>query len=145
MRTETEIDADARPGSPFSNGTEGYAWMGTWCDECVNNDEETELWCPILSVALLGKTPSEWIEQPWGQIKGRPEGETAPSLTDRYHCTEFVQRPEWPGRDGPDGDPPPGPVPVGEGQLDLVDAYLDTAVAELSKAPTARPVGAGKR
>jgi hypothetical protein len=134
MRTEAEIDTAAKPGRPFSNGTEGYAWMGNWCDECVNNDEEKELWCPILSVALLGKTPSEWIEQPWGQIKGRPEGETAPTLGDTYHCTEFVQRPEWPGDDDPDGEPDPEPTPVCEGQLDLIDAYLPTALDELRKA-----------
>jgi hypothetical protein len=133
VRTEAEIDAAARPGRPFSNGTEGYAWMGSWCDECVHNDEETELWCPILTVALLGKTPAEWVEQPWGQIPGRPEGETAPSLTDRYHCTEFQQRPD-PGDEAED-PPPPEPVPECDGQLDLVDAYLPTALAELEKAP----------
>jgi hypothetical protein len=83
MRTEAEISAAATDGSPFSNGTEGYAWMDNWCGRCLNNDEETELWCPILTVALFGKTPSEWLEQPWGQVKGRPEGMTAPSLGDR--------------------------------------------------------------
>jgi hypothetical protein len=135
MRPEAEIDAAARPGSPFSNGTEGYSWMANWCDECTNNDEATELWCPILSVALLGKTPAEWVEQPWKQIKGRPEGEVAPSLGDTYHCTEFVQRPEW--HDDPDGDPPPPPDPAPEcdGQIDLIDVYLPTALDELRKAP----------
>lgn len=94
MRTPDEIDAAATEGSPFSNGSEGYAWMDRWCDECANNDEETEKWCPILSVALLGKTPAEWSEKPWQQIKGAPEGEVAPVLGDTYHCSEFVQAPE---------------------------------------------------
>lgn len=136
MRTDAEITADAKPGSPFSNGTEGYAWMDRWCHECTENDEPTEKWCPILSVALLGKTPVEWVEQPWQQIKGRPEGETAPVLGGTYECTEFQQRPEWPGDDDPDtGPPPPDPAPEVDGQLDLVDAYLPTALAELEKAP----------
>lgn len=133
MRPEAEITASAREGSPFSNGTEGYAWMAEWCDECVHNDEETEKWCPILTVALLGKTPAEWVEQPWKQIKGRPEGETAPVLGGKYECTEFQQRPD-PG-DEDDDPPPPEPVPDCDGQLDLIDAYLPTALAELQKAP----------
>jgi hypothetical protein len=137
VRTEEQISAAARPGSPFSNGTEGYAWMANWCHECVNNDEATELWCPILTVALLGKTPAEWVEQPWQQITGRPEGETAPVLGGTYECTEFVQRPQWPGDYDPDDGPtpPPDPAPEVEGQLDLIDAYFDTAIGELSKAP----------
>lgn len=136
MRTDEQIQADARPSRPFSNGTEGYAWMANWCDECVHNDEEAELWCPILTVALLGSTPAEWVEQSWQQIKGRPEGQLAPVLGDTYHCTEFVQRPEWPGDDDPDVGPEPDPTPLEvHGQLDLVDAYLDTAINELQKAP----------
>jgi hypothetical protein len=132
MRTDEQIDADAREGSPFSNGTEGFAWMGNWCDECVHNDEETELWCPILSVALLGKTPKEWVEQPWEQVVGRPAGELAPVLGGTYECTEFQQRRD-PGDDDP--EPEPTPPPVCDGQPDLIDAYLDTALGELSKAP----------
>lgn len=135
MRTEAEITADATPERAFSNGTEGYAWMDRWCYECVHNDEATEKWCPILTVALLGKTPVEWVEQPWRQIPGRPEGETAPELGGRYVCTEFERRPE-PGDDDPDTGPPtpPDPAPEVDGQLDLVDAYLPTALAELTKA-----------
>lgn len=138
MRTEAEIQADAKDQRPFSNGTEGYTWMAYWCDECTKNDEGRELWCPLLTVALLGKTPAEWIEQPWQQIKGRPEGETAPSLSDKFHCTEFEQRRDDGGDDsGP--EPDPGPPPVCEGQLDLVDAYLDTAIDELSNTPQGAP------
>jgi hypothetical protein len=104
VRTYAEIDAAARDGSPFSNGTEGYAWMSKWCDRCKNNDEEREIWCDILSVALLGKTPSEWFEQSWGQVEGEPEGVVAPSLYDRYHCVEFRDE------DGA-GDTEPKPIP----------------------------------
>lgn len=104
MRTLDEIIAGARDGSPFSNGTEGYAWMANWCDRCKNNNEERELWCDVLDVALFGKTPAEWIEQPWGQVKGEPDGVLAPSLGDTYHCVEFRDE------DGP-GDTEPKPVP----------------------------------
>jgi hypothetical protein len=132
VRTEEQIQAGARDGRPFSNGTEGYAWMGNWCDECVHNDEETEKYCPILTVALLSKTPAEWVEQPWGQIEGRPEGELAPTLGGQYVCTEFERR-----RDDGDDDPEPGPEPPPEvdGQLDIVDAYLPAALAELTTVP----------
>jgi hypothetical protein len=130
MRSYEEAMAASKDEPAFSNGTEGYAWMANWCDECVNNDEETELWCPLLTVALLQRTPVEWVEQPWGQVKGAPEGETAPRLGDTYHCTEFRQRPE-PG-DEDDPEPEPEPPPVCDGQLDLIDAYLETALAELT-------------
>jgi len=118
VKTDAEIDAAAIDKRPFSNGTEGYAWMANWCDDCGHNDEETEKWCPILSVALLGKTPAECVEQPWQQVAGRPEGETAPVLGGTYECTEFelAADPEDPG------DPPPvapEPVPVADGQLEL--------------------------
>ncbi|HEX2551560.1 MAG TPA: hypothetical protein VHK64_08195, partial [Nocardioidaceae bacterium] len=136
MRTEEQIQADARDGSPFSNGTEGYAWMENWCGECVHNDEETETYCPILSVALLGQTPAEWVEQPWQQIAGRPEGELAPTLGGQYVCTEFERRRD---DDGDDPGPEPEPPPVCDGQLDIVDAYLPVALAELSTAPERVP------
>lgn len=133
VRTEEEIRADAAEGSPFSNGTEGYAWIENWCAECVHNDEETELYCPILTVSLLHFTPKEWVEQPWQQIPGRPEGETAPVLGGQYVCTEFERRPDDDGDDG--AEPEPEPPPVCDGQLDIVDAYLPVALAELEKAP----------
>ena len=139
MRTEAEIQADAKPGSPFSNGTEGYAWMGNWCERCTNNDEETELWCPLLTVALLGKTPVEWIEQPWRSWNDANgvEHPPAPSLGDKYHCIEFEDRRD--PDDGDDPEPEPEP-PVCEGQLDIVDLYLDAAIDQLTTAPEVRSV-----
>lgn len=56
-------------------------------------------------VALNSRTPSEWMEQPWEQVKGRPDGEVAPSLYDKYHCIEF----RAPGGGG--GEPRPRPEP----------------------------------
>lgn len=57
----------------FSNGTEGEAWMSNWCyNGCVN-----EPTCPLLTTALFGQTPAEWI----------PDQPT--SLGRQYRCTEF--------------------------------------------------------
>jgi hypothetical protein len=130
VRTEEEIRADARPGRAFSNSSEYEIWAARYCHECVNDDAETETWCPILGVALLHPvTPREWVSGTVTTQYGSYEAVES--------CTEFVQRPEWPGDDDPgDGpDPEPGPPPVVEGQLDLIDAYLDTAIGELQKAP----------
>lgn len=104
MRTVDEILAEANDTPAFSNGTEGHAWEVNWCDQCVHDAPFRNMGkgtgCPILSVALLGKTPSEWFEQPWG--------EHGPRLGDQYHCIEF--RP--PGGGG-DGEPRPRPEPRG--------------------------------
>jgi hypothetical protein len=130
MRTEAEITADARPGRAFSNHSEFDVWASRYCYECVHDDAEKELYCPILGVALIsGTTPREWVPATVTTEYGPYEAIDS--------CTEFVQRPEWPGDDDPDDgpDPDPGPPPVVEGQLDLIDAYLETAIDELRKAP----------
>jgi hypothetical protein len=56
----------------FSNGTEGDAWMARWCYRCVHEED-----CPLLLVALLGKTPASWQEQ------------DRMSLGNQYRCIEF--------------------------------------------------------
>src|SRR6266568_9501373 len=100
MRSYEEIEKDARDGSPFSNGTLGEMWMGNWCDRCLieapyrNGLNGTG--CPLILVALIGKTPAEWME------------------TDRiqdYVCLEA----RFPG----DGrrEPRPKPDPPGMGEL----------------------------
>lgn len=112
MRTYAEIDRDARPGSPFSGGTEGYAWQENWCgrpcahDAAFQRDEPGAEGCPLVLVAFLGKTPAEWMEQPWRQITGAPEGQTAPVLGDTYHCVEFRDEDDPGG-----GEPVPVPDP----------------------------------
>ncbi|WP_435109755.1 hypothetical protein [Nocardiopsis synnemataformans] len=97
-----------QPRSPretpaFSNGTEGAAWMGTWCDTCVHDVDARRMdgpGCELVFIALEGKTPAEWIE-------------TAPfSLTDRYQC--LMYRPEGGG-----GDTEPRPLPEPPGQIGL--------------------------
>lgn len=111
MRTYEEIEASASDGPAFSNGTEFYAWQENWCVRCHTPSEVA--WrryeegkrktapegggCALLLCAMEGKTPIEWIEQPWG--------EHGPSLSDRYHCIEFR------GPDGGGREPRPKPDP----------------------------------
>ncbi len=93
-----------RQEPPFSNGTEGYAWMSQWCDRCMvdapfrNGISATG--CDLLLTALTGQTPDEWIEQErW-------------SLYSRYHCINF-KPPGW-----RDPEPRPQPEPQPDGLFD---------------------------
>lgn len=148
MRPETEITADAADERPFSNGTEYEIWADRHCYECVNDDPQAdpEVFCPIITVALLGKGdgpawPKEWTRRyiKFGdRIEGTNRVEVSETTADDPDgcmfvgtCTEFEQRPD-PG-DGP--EPEPEPVPDCDGQLDLIDAYLPTALAEITRAP----------
>lgn len=64
----------ARMLAAFSNGFEGDAWMGHWCETCVLFDG-----CVLVDVALLGRTPQAWQEdQPFG-------------LASRYVCAEYTR------------------------------------------------------
>lgn len=132
MRSHDEIDDAAIDKPAFSNGTEGYAWQDNWCSNCKHDDEEREIWCPILGVALMGKTPSEWIEQPWGQVKGQPEGVLAPALGDAYHCVEFEPRDD----DGDEEPEPPEPRwdPEMPGQTTIFEVFTDQFVTEVEQA-----------
>lgn len=67
MRTEAEISADAADGTPFSNSTMFEVWAANNCGRssgCVHDDA----WgsgpegaaCPLITVALIGKWPTEW-------------------------------------------------------------------------------------
>lgn len=118
MRTFEEIESSATDQSPFSNGTEGYAWMGNWCDRCHQPDEKAwrryeegkrktapkEGGCPLLRCAIvMGKTPLEWIDT-WDRTGPYPLG-------DQYHCIEFR------GPDGGGREPRPKPDPPGQYEL----------------------------
>lgn len=125
MRTFDEALAASADKPAFSNGTEGLDWMDNWCDRCVH-DRSSRLsvapdprngglvGCALVAVALVQRTPAEWIEQ-----------ESGP---DRYHCVEFRNEDDEPG----DPEPEPGPPPVDPGQLDLVDLVMDDVLAELT-------------
>ena len=65
----------AAPHAPFSNGTEGEAWMQRWCYRCVHDRDED---CPLLTVAMIDRTPAAWTPTD-------PHG-----LADRYTCAEFT-------------------------------------------------------
>lgn len=131
MRTEAEIMAAAVDQRPFSNGTEGYAWMDNWCFRCVHDDEEAEKYCPILTVGYLGKTPAEWVEQDRGPSGLMTLGET-------YTCVEFDER-----REGDDEEEPPPPRwdPEMPGQSSIFEVFTDQFVeglAELTPEEVAR-------
>lgn len=117
MRTYAEADAAALDKPAFSNGTEGECWTSNWCGRCIHDKPARQGrdgdGCPLILISLCGKTPSEWIEQPWG--------EKGPSLYDRYHCIEF--------RDEHEPPPPrttPLPTPPGQGELIPVEPYVGT-------------------
>lgn len=83
MKTVDAIEAAARPGAAFSNGTEFEIWSSRWCAGCRNDADQDSGGCPILLVALLGEvTPAEWE-------KHRPT-ERGAALGGRYRCTEFT-------------------------------------------------------
>lgn len=131
MRTYEQIDADAMPEAPFSNGTMGYGWMGQWCYQCKVDGpfqrNEADVGCPIILVALFGKTPKEWTDQ---------------GLQD-YHCSEFVPDDEGGGDEGPK-PPPPLPGDAYEGQVDMFEIFAEQVADDASLAGVAGAyVGAG--
>lgn len=65
----------ARPIAPFSNGTEGDAWLERWCHRCANDHGES---CPLVLVSYLGLTPAAW------------EPDQPHSLGAQYRCVEFL-------------------------------------------------------
>lgn len=104
LPTYEQAMATSSDESPFSNGTEGQAWMSRHCARCVNDkparEGRYEDACVLILVALNGRTPAEWTE------------DDRMSLGDQYRCMYF--------RDEDDGpDPEPTPVPDPPGQLTL--------------------------
>lgn len=140
MRTYQEIEATARDVSPFSNGTEWEIWAANWCwRPCMNPVEAN--WqryedgkgpapedfpggCPLILVAMMGKTPSEWIEQPDNGYQND------------YHCIEFRDE------EGDGGEPEPVPDPPG--MIELFPRPEPTtrmlAVPELPRQPAQETV-----
>ncbi|TDB86468.1 hypothetical protein E1264_17880 [Actinomadura sp. KC216] len=121
----------ARDERPFSNGTEGYAWLDNWCGRCINDkparDGRDDEGCPLILVSLMGRTPIEWIE------KRDPESGLV-RLGDSYHCMYF--------RDEDDGgDPEPTPIPDPPGQLTLTPREPHERARMLTSYP--EPVKAG--
>jgi hypothetical protein len=112
MRSADEILATARDESPFSNGTAWELWSANWCYRpCMNPVEAAYRryeegkrktppkdfpgGCPLILCAMLGKTPTEWLEQPDDGYQRD------------YHCIEFM--PPDDGRGGMGAGPPRPP------------------------------------
>lgn len=124
MRTADQIQADASADRPFSNHSEYDLWAdgGRGCYDCTQDNPETEKYCPILSVALLGNWPKEWarrtVESRYGSYETVGE------------CTEFEERRDDGGDDEP--EPDPGPPPVVEGQIDMFEVFAERIADEAS-------------
>lgn len=97
-----------RDEAPFSNSTEGEAWMAQWCDRCLvdapyrNGISSTG--CELILTAIMGQTPAEWLD-------GHRDEHGRYSLADQYRCVNF--RP--PG--GGSGEPRPKPTPRDQSEL----------------------------
>lgn len=69
--------ARARDGSAFANGFEGESWMNLWCSDGCTNDTEQD--CPLVLVAMLGRTPAQWEDK-------------EPGALNRYVCHEYTDK-----------------------------------------------------
>ena len=90
--------------APFSDAAAGDVWMGNWCGRCVK-DRAVRVGegpgCPLVLVALMGRTPAPWL---------------LPEVGGEFHCLEFRGEDDGPG-------PEPRPVPeLGQPQATLVRA-----------------------
>jgi hypothetical protein len=115
MRDLKEIIADARDRMAFSNSDEGYGWMDANCFTCIHEKPSRqgheEDGCPLILVALMNKTPAEWLDGPRDE-HGRY------GIADQYHCVEFRHE-----DDGPGPEPQPIPDPPGQDCLLPRDGY----------------------
>ena len=126
MRSYDEAWAVAKDQSAFSNGTEGDAWTSNWCERCIHDRSvRSDDWppdpanngligCALLAVALMGRTPVEWMEQDRRR------------LGDQYHCSEFRDE-----NDGGDQGPPRWD-PEMPGQTTIFDEFADGLLADLT-------------
>jgi hypothetical protein len=61
--------AEATRGMPFSNGTEGDAWMEKWCAYCVHDHgqhgDAADAGCDLIFGAMVGDDwPEAWLPEP---------------------------------------------------------------------------------
>ncbi len=68
--------ARAREGRAFTDDAQFESWSRIWCQDCVVGAT-----CPLVDVALLGRTPAAWTERD-------------PASLNRYTCEEFVTKEE---------------------------------------------------
>lgn len=83
--------SDATSRVPFSNGTEGDAWMSVWCTYCVHDHAihgpAAGTGCQLIGDAMFGSAepelwtwPEAWIPEPPGSF----------SLPSRLICGQFL-------------------------------------------------------
>jgi hypothetical protein len=129
MRTYEEAEAASRDKAPFSNSDDGYTWLDNWCGRCIHDSEELVNrgeGCPLILIALIGRTPSEWFEQP-------PDEKGRRSFADRYHCVEFRDRDDPGGKEPePIPDPPGQDALLPRGDYEGVRMYVQPAPVEAS-------------
>lgn len=120
----------ARGESPFSNGTCGYGWMDAWCNQCIHDKPARQgddgNGCPLIMVALVGRTPAEWLP-------GDPYTDSGFSIPKQYTCVMFRHE-----DDG--GDPEPKPIPDPPGQLTLFPRDGFEGVRMLKPVPSDSPL-----
>jgi hypothetical protein len=55
---------------PFSNGTEGDAWISAWCNHCardhgLHNGGDTQPMCDLIGLSMMAdQWPEGWIPEP---------------------------------------------------------------------------------
>ncbi len=62
------------PTAPFATDSYAMSWMSLWCEDGCR----FELCCPLVAVALSGRTPQPWTE-------------SRPGSLDRYTCHEYQE------------------------------------------------------
>ncbi len=96
----------SRPGPAFSNSTEWDLWSARWGALCSRDVfANYGAGCPLVTIALCGRIPAEWVESPPEQVFT----ESGMNVAELYHCVEF--RP----RGGGDPEPRPKPEPDQDG------------------------------
>ncbi len=48
-------------GRYISNGTMGEMWMAANCYRCTREDQDNEVYCPVLSATMLDEYPIEGL------------------------------------------------------------------------------------
>lgn len=130
MRTYPEAMATSRDEPAFSNSSMWELWAPRWCYRCTKDSPEMVdrgAGCPLIMVALMGRTPVEW---------------TAATERDRifgnYQCSEFEERPA----DDEEPQPEPGPGPFVEEmpeQTDIFTFFAEEVVDGLTVQPEQVP------
>ncbi|MFD8740828.1 hypothetical protein ACFV06_38750, partial [Streptomyces sp. NPDC059618] len=106
-------------------------WMANWCDRCVHDRparQEEGPGCPLVLVALMGRTPAQWLT---------PDADADAHVFAEYHCIEFRGEDDGPG-------PEPQPVPDPPGQFCLWPREpFESVRMFVQPCPEAVPAGAG--